>query len=97
MTIWIFITLASLGAGFLLYVLLQFFREPNLAKSANRQLSRSKIREAKSNRPASNRPAIVKRFDRSSKASSGISGKPKAGALLPFSASSKSWQQGRYP
>jgi hypothetical protein len=95
MTIWIFITLASLGAGFLLYALLQFFREPQLANRANRQVSRSKIPEAKSNRPASNRPAIVKRFGGSSKASSRVSGKPKAGTLLPFSSSSKSWQQGR--
>jgi hypothetical protein len=90
MTIWIFITLASLGAGFLLYALLQFFREPQLANHANRQVSRSKIPEAESNRPA-----IVKRFGGSSKASSRVSGKPKAGTLLPFSSSSKSCQEGR--
>jgi heme/copper-type cytochrome/quinol oxidase subunit 2 len=50
-TMWIFITLATLGVAFMLYALLQFFRESKRTISAYRQGSNPKVPGTQSARP----------------------------------------------
>jgi threonine/homoserine/homoserine lactone efflux protein len=50
-TMWVFITLATLGDAFMLYALIQFFRESKRTISAYRQGANSKVPRTQSARP----------------------------------------------